>query len=151
MTTLLITGGAGFIGSHTCIRLVEYGHQIIILDDFSNSSPKSLKRIEHLLGKKARNLLKVYRGDIRDKKLLEDIFITFLEKDNPIEGVVHFAGLKAVEKSTQNPIRYWDINVGGTLCLLEVMSKFKCRTIVFSSSATVYGSPSNRLITENDA
>lgn len=150
MTTLLITGGAGFIGSHTCIRLIEFGHQIIVLDDYSNSSPESLKRVKKILGKKACNLLKIYRGDIRNKKLLEDIFMTFLSKENPIEGVIHFAGLKAVEKSTQNPLKYWDVNVNGSLCLFEVMSKFKCQTIVFSSSATVYGSASDKLINEND-
>ena len=150
MATLLITGGAGFIGSHTCIRLIEFGHQIIVLDDYSNSSPESLKRVKKILGKKACNLLKIYRGDIRDKKLLEDIFISFISKDNPIEAVIHFAGLKSVEESTQNPLKYWDVNVNGSLCLLEVMSKFKCQTIVFSSSATVYGSASNELINEKN-
>ena len=150
MATLLITGGAGFIGSHTCVRLIEFGHQIIVLDDYSNSSPESLKRIKQILGKKASNLLKIYRGDIRDKSLLEDIFVTFLSKANPIEAVVHFAGLKAVGNSTQNPLEYWDVNVNGSLCLLEIMSKFNCHTIVFSSSATVYGSASEKLIREND-
>ena len=150
MATLLITGGAGFIGSHTCISLIEFGHQVIVLDDYSNSSPKALNRIKELLGTKACKLLKIYRGDIRDKNLLEDIFNSFISKDNPIEAVVHFAGLKAVEKSTQDPLKYWDVNVNGSLCLLEVMSKYKCHTIVFSSSATVYGSAYDKLINEND-
>ena len=150
MKRVLITGGAGFIGSHTCLRFIESGHQIVVLDDYSNSSPESLKRIKKLLGKKACNLLEIYSGDIRDKKLLENIFIKFNSIKNPIEAVVHFAGLKAVEKSTQNPLEYWDVNVNGSLCLLSVMSKFNCQTIVFSSSATVYGSSFDKLINEND-
>ena len=150
MATLLITGGAGFIGSHTCLRLIEFGHKIIVLDDYSNSSPESLKRIKQFLGEKASNILNIYKGDIRDKNLLEDIFIKSLANKNPIEAVIHFAGLKAVAESTQKPLKYWDVNVNGSLCLFEVMSKFKCQTIVFSSSATVYGSASNEVINENN-
>ena len=150
MATLLITGGAGFIGSHTCLKLIEFGHQIVVLDNYSNSSPVSLERTRQILGEKARNILSIYKGDIRDKNFLEEIFFTSLSKNNPIEAVIHFAGLKAVGESTKEPIKYWNVNVNGSLCLFEVMSKFNCQIIVFSSSATVYGSSYSKLINEYD-
>ena len=150
MSTLLVTGGAGFIGSHTCLRLLEIGHKIIVLDNFTNSSPQSLERVKKIIGDKASNILKIIHGDIRDKILLEDIFNSFFLNGQSIEAVIHFAGLKSVEESTRNPLKYWDCNVNGSLCLLEVMAKNNCTTIVFSSSANIYGSQTDKLICEND-
>ena len=150
MATLLVTGGAGFIGSHTCLRLLEIGHKIIVIDNFTNSSPQSLERVKEIIGDKASNILKVIRGDIRDKTLLEDIFKSFFLNGQSIEAVIHFAGLKSVEESIRKPLKYWDCNVNGSLCLLEVMAKNNCTTIVFSSSANIYGSKADKLICESD-
>ena len=136
MAQLLITGGAGFIGSHTSLVLLEAGHQLLILDNFSNSSPKALVRICELIGSEARDRLKFLQGDIRDKNCLEHAFSEAIE---PIDAVIHFAGLKSVSESIQNPLRYWDVNVTGSRCLLEVMNNHDCYTLVFSSSATLYG------------
>lgn len=151
MSRLLVTGGAGFIGSHTCLRLLETGHEIIVIDNFINSSPKSLERVKKIIGNTAGNILKIFHGDVRDKILLNDIFKSFFSKGQPIDAVIHFAGLKSVEESTRNPLKYWNFNVNGTLCLLEVMAKNNCKTIVFSSSANIYGSKSDKLICENDS
>lgn len=127
---ILVTGGAGFIGSHTCVELLTRGYEVVIIDNFYNSCPKSLERIKELSGKD----FKFYECDIRDKDLMRKIF-----KENKIEAVIHFAGLKAVGESCQKPLEYYDNNIGGTLALCEVMREFGCKKIVFSSSATVYG------------
>lgn len=127
---ILVTGGAGFIGSHTCVALTQAGYEVIIVDNYYNSSPKSLARINELCGKK----LKFYECDIRDKAGMDKIF-----KENKIEAVIHFAGLKAVGESCRKPIEYYDNNIGGTLVLCDVMRENGCKNIVFSSSATVYG------------
>ncbi len=129
---ILVTGGAGYIGSHTCVELLESGHEVVVVDNYSNASPESLKRVEQITGKK----ISVYEGDVRDRKLLERIF----EKQK-IDWVIHFAGLKAVGESCQKPIEYYDNNIGGTLVLIDEMRKHGCKKIVFSSSATVYGTP----------
>ena len=128
---ILVTGGAGFIGSHTCVALTQAGYEVIIVDNYYNSSPKSLARINELCGKE----LKFYECDIRDKAGMDKIF-----KENKIEAVIHFAGLKAVGESCRKPIEYYDNNIGGTLVLCDVMRENGCKNIVFSSSATVYGS-----------
>lgn len=127
---ILVTGGAGFIGSHTCVVLTQAGYEVIIVDNYYNSSPKSLARINELCGK----ALKFYECDIRDKAGMDKIF-----KENKIEAVIHFAGLKAVGESCRKPIEYYDNNIGGTLVLCDVMRENGCKNIVFSSSATVYG------------
>lgn len=127
---ILITGGTGFIGSHTCVSLTEAGYDLVIVDNYYNSSPKSLERICELCGKD----LKFYECDIRDKAALQRIFT-----ENKIDAVIHFAGLKAVGESCQKPLEYYDNNVNGTLCLCDVMRQNGCKNIVFSSSATVYG------------
>ncbi len=138
MARLLITGGAGFIGSHTCLALLQAGYSLVILDNFSNSSPESLKRIADLLGQQVRKRIKVIKGDIRNR---EDLDFVFSEEKAVIDAVIHFAGLKAVGESVHTPLKYWDVNVNGSCCLLAAMKSHGCRTIVFSSSATVYGPP----------
>jgi len=129
--SVLITGGAGFIGSHTCVEFLNAGYDIVVLDNYSNSSPKSLERVAEITGKK----FPFYNCDIRDRAGLDEIF----EKEN-IDSVIHFAGLKAVGESCRKPLEYYENNISGTVNLLEAMRDHGCKKIVFSSSATVYGS-----------
>lgn len=131
--SILVTGGIGYIGSHTSVELLNIGEEIIIMDNFSNSNPKRIEEIEELSGKK----FKFYEMDLLDKNGMEKIF----EENPEIDSVIHFAGLKAVGESVAKPIEYYYNNVVGTLNLLEVMKKYNCKKIVFSSSATVYGDP----------
>jgi UDP-glucose 4-epimerase len=148
MAQLLITGGAGFIGSHTCLVLLEAGHNLVVLDDFSNSNPESLRRVLELANlPPGDGRLEVVEGDIRSGADLTRAFSTAAE---PIEGVVHFAGLKAVGESVQDPLRYWDVNVAGSRCLLAEMQRQGCRVIVFSSTSTVYGQPERFPLLETD-
>ena len=151
MARLLITGGAGFIGTHTCLTLLESDHKLVILDNFSNSSPIALERVKKLarISKQSNHNFLLKEGDVRDKKLLEDIFEEFILKKEPIEGVIHLAGLKSVAESLKDPISYWDVNVNGTFNLIKVMEKYNCKILVFSSSATIYGSQDNIPISEN--
>lgn len=128
--TILITGGAGYIGSHTCVEMLDAGHDIVIVDNFYNSCPESLNRIKELTGKD----FKFYECDIRDREGLDKIFA-----ENKIDAVIHFAGLKAVGESCAKPLEYYENNVGGTITLCEAMRDAGCKKIVFSSSATVYG------------
>jgi UDP-glucose 4-epimerase len=130
MNKILVTGGAGYIGSHTCIELILSGYEVVVLDDFSNSSSESIKRVESLLNTK----IILYRGDVCDEAILIKIF-----KEQSIDAVIHFAGLKSVSDSMSNPIEYYNVNVIGTIVLSSVMQKFDCKTLIFSSSATVYG------------
>lgn len=127
---ILVTGGAGYIGSHTCIEMLNSGYDVIVIDNLDNSSEESLNRVEKITGKK----VKFYEEDVRNKEALRKIF-----SDNKIEAVIHFAGLKAVGESVREPIMYYDNNLISTLVLLEVMNEFGVKKIVFSSSATVYG------------
>ncbi len=136
---ILVTGGAGYIGSHTLVELIEKGYETVVIDNFYNSSAKSLERVKEITGKD----VKLYEGDIRDKALLGRIFT-----ENKIDWVIHFAGLKAVGESCAKPILYYDNNIGGTLALVEVMAEHGCKKIVFSSSATVYGDPEVLPLTE---
>ena len=129
---ILVTGGAGYIGSHTCVELLAKGHEVVIVDNFVNASPKSVERVRKISGKNA----ELYEGDIRDSALLDEIFAR-----HKIDWVIHFAGLKAVGESCAKPVEYYDNNIGGTLVLLQAMRKAGCKKIVFSSSATVYGTP----------
>lgn len=139
---ILVTGGAGYIGTHTCVELLEKGYEVAVIDNFYNSSPKSIERVKAITGKD----VKLYEGDVRDKALLEKIFT-----ENTIDCVIHFAGLKAVGESCAKPIEYYDNNIGGTLALVDVMAKHGCKKLVFSSSATVYGDPEVLPLTEDCA
>ena len=129
--SILVTGGAGYIGSHTCIELIKAGYDVVVVDNFYNSKREALKRTADLSGKP----VTFYECDIRDEKGLDKIF-----KAEKIDAVIHFAGLKAVGESCQKPLEYYDNNIAGTLVLCDVMRKNGCKKIVFSSSATVYGS-----------
>jgi UDP-glucose 4-epimerase len=145
LAQLLITGGAGFIGSHTCLALLEAGHRLVVLDDFSNSDPEALRRVAALAGAPQR--LSVLEGDIRRPSDLERAFLS-APAGQPIDAVIHFAGLKAVADSVRQPLQYWDVNVGGSRQLLAAMQQHGCRTIAFSSSATLYGYPEQVPIAE---
>ena len=140
MTTILVTGGAGYIGSHTVIELVKAGYDPIIFDNFSNSKPAVLARINKICGRH----VPFIAGDIRVREQLEAVF-----KENKIDGVIHFAGLKAVGESVKKPLEYYDNNVNGSRILLGVMRDFNCHNFIFSSSATVYGEPDCVPLTEN--
>ena len=137
--SILVTGGAGYIGSHTVVELLEREEELVIVDNFANSKPEALDRIKKITGKD----FKFYEVDILDEENLEKIFI-----ENKIESVIHFAGLKAVGESVAKPIEYYHNNITGTLVLLKLMKKYNCKKIVFSSSATVYGDPEIVPITE---
>ncbi|QNI52848.1 UDP-glucose 4-epimerase [Synechococcus sp. BIOS-E4-1] len=144
MARLLITGGAGFIGSHTCVVLLQAGHNLLVLDNFSNSTPLALERVSALAqldSQSSQARLQVRRGDIRDQACLEELFSNAASEGAPIDAVIHFAGLKAVGESVRDPLRYWDVNLTGSRCLLAAMNEHQCRTLVFSSSATLYGYP----------
>lgn len=130
---ILVTGGAGYIGSHTCIELIQQDHEIVIVDNLINSSHQAISRIEAITGKS----VVFVEGDVRDEAFLCKIFTKF-----KIENVIHFAGLKSVGESNNYPLKYYDNNISGILTLLKVMGDHGCKNIVFSSSATVYGSPS---------
>ncbi|PSJ40090.1 UDP-glucose 4-epimerase GalE [Zobellella taiwanensis] len=140
--TILVTGGAGYIGSHTVVELLNAGNNVLVLDNLSNSSSESLKRVEQITGK----VVPFVKGDIRDSALLERVFA-----EHSINAVVHFAGLKAVGESVQKPLEYYDNNVNGTLVLVDAMRKAGVFRLVFSSSATVYGEPSHMPIGEDVA
>ena len=151
MAHLLVTGGAGFIGSHTCVVLLKAGHHLLVLDDFSNSSPVALERVTELVGlSPSDDHLRLVRGDICDADLLQRLFSEAKAAGNHLEAVIHFAGLKAVGESVADPLRYWNVNVGGTRTLLTAMEAHGCFTLVFSSSATVYGHPDTVPIAETE-
>lgn len=135
LNTVLVTGGAGYIGSHTVLQLLQQGHAVVVLDNFSNSRPESLARVRRLAG--GSGVLTVVDGDIRDRATLDAVFAAHAD----IASVIHFAGLKAVGESVAQPLRYYDNNVVGTLRLLEAMTAAGVHRLVFSSSATVYGDP----------
>jgi len=129
---VLVTGGAGYIGSHTCVELLNAGHEVFVIDNFCNGHEVALERVRGITNCE----LQFINADIRDTKALHKIFKTFTP-----EAVIHFAGLKAVGESVADPLMYYDVNVGGSVSLLKVMSKVECNNIIFSSSATVYGDP----------
>lgn len=137
---ILVTGGAGYIGSHTCVELLNSGYGVVVVDNLVNSSEESLKRVEKITGKS----VKFYNADIRDRAALDKIFT-----ENKIDWVIHFAGLKAVGESCAKPLEYYDNNLNGTLVLLQTMRGHGCKRIVFSSSATVYGNPEKLPLTED--
>lgn len=138
--SILVTGGAGYIGSHTCVELLNAGYEVVIVDNLSNSKEEVVHRIEEISGKKC----KFYKADLLDKCALELIF-----DENSIEAVIHFAGLKAVGESVEIPLRYYHNNITGTLVLCEVMKEHLVKRLVFSSSATVYGLPERVPISED--
>ncbi len=137
---ILVTGSAGYIGSHTCVELLNTGYDVVVVDDFSNSKPESLKRIQEITGK----LLKSYNLNILDKERLKKVF-----KENEIDAVIHFAGFKAVGESVKIPIKYYHNNITGTLILCEVMAKYNVKKMVFSSSAAVYGKNNKSPLSED--
>ena len=149
---VLVTGGAGYIGSHTCLALLEEGHEVVVIDSYVNSDSKSLQRVIEILKLNDINKnidLEIFSADIRDEKALDKLFLVHLNLGKPIQAVIHFAGLKSVRESIEKPLQYWDVNVNGSINLLRVMNRYKCRTIVFSSSATIYGNANEGPVSEN--
>ena len=140
MSTVLVTGGCGYIGSHTVLCLAEAGHHVVVLDNLCNSSRVAVERVRELTGR----LIDLVIGDVRDKDCLDHIF-----DSHSVDAVMHFAGLKAVGESVEQPLAYYENNVAGTLVLLEAMQSAGVKQIVFSSSATVYGYPERLPITED--
>ncbi|MEE0688023.1 MAG: SDR family NAD(P)-dependent oxidoreductase, partial [[Ruminococcus] torques] len=138
--SILVTGGAGFIGSHTCVELLNAGYDVVIVDNLYNASEKAVDRVKEITGKD----LKFYQVDIRDREGLNEVF----DKED-VESVIHFAGLKAVGESVQKPLEYYENNIGATINLLKVMEKHGVTRLVFSSSATVYGMPDSVPIDES--
>ena len=138
--TILLTGGAGYIGSHAAVEVLADGHDAVILDDFSNASAEALRRVEAIAGKS----LRAYKADLADRDALRRVF-----EENPIDAVMHFAGFKAVGESVVKPLAYYKNNLGSTINLLGCMAEAGCRRIIFSSSATVYGSPEHLPLTED--
>ncbi len=144
-TCVLVTGGAGFIGSHTTVELLERGYQVVIIDDLSNSSPVAIDRIKEIGGPEAAANLTFYQANVLDRDALERIF-----QAHHIDRVIHFAGFKAVGESVSKPLEYYRNNIGSTLTLCDVMREHGCKDIIFSSSSTVYGDPDNPPVTEED-
>ena len=137
---ILVTGGAGYIGSHTCISLIEAGYEVVVFDNFCNSSAESIRRVEEITGQE----IPLIEGDIRNRNDLQKVFDAY-----PVDAVIHFAGLKAVGESVAQPLRYYDNNITGTITLCQTMQENGCKSIIFSSSATVYGDPHSVPIKED--
>ena len=153
METILITGGCGYIGSHTCLKLLESNYNLLLIDSLVNSSKNSLVKIKQILNFKKidiENKIEFIEGDLRDKLLLDSIFEKYITSKRPITKVIHFAGLKSIFYSINDPLEYWDSNVKSTLSLLTIMKKHKCKFIIFSSSATVYKHNGTYLFKETD-
>ncbi|MBT8039538.1 MAG: UDP-glucose 4-epimerase GalE [Gammaproteobacteria bacterium] len=140
LETILVTGGAGYIGSHTCLELLNAGYRVVVVDNLSNSKSDSLSRVEQLAGKD----IQFHLTDLRSTRAIKEVF-----RQETIDAVIHFAGLKAVGESTEIPLAYYQNNIGGTSNLLEAMLEFGCKNIVFSSSATVYGAPDHLPLAED--
>jgi UDP-glucose 4-epimerase len=141
MSTILVTGGAGFIGSHACVDLLEHGYEVVVVDNYSNSNPAALDRVQKIVGRP----LTAYQVDVRDRVALSRVFAS-----HPIDAVIHFAGKKAVGESMQIPLDYYDINLGGTTSLLLTMHQHGVHRLVFSSSCSIYGEAERMPLTEND-
>ena len=142
-TCVLVTGGAGFIGSHTVVELLQDGSKVVVVDDLSNASEKVIGRIKTIVGDAAAANLTFYRADVNDREAMNAVF-----DENHIDRVIHFAGFKAVGESVSKPIEYYTNNLGNTLTLVDVMRNHGCKDIIFSSSATVYGDPDKLPLTE---
>ena len=152
MKNILITGGTGFIGSHTCVTLLSEGYNVYLIDSLVNSTKISLLKIEEIFRNKnidITNKLRFFEGDIRKKDFIDYVFKTALKEKKAIDGVIHFAGLKAVAESVIKPLNYWENNVLGSYNLIKIMEENNCKTIVFSSSATVYGNTSEDFLKED--
>ena len=151
MSQILLTGGLGFIGSHTCLSLINHGYNVLIIDSLVNSSKLNLNKIKNIVRKNNKSNLGniiFFECDLRNNKLLDEIFYKQISLNNPIKSVIHFAGLKSVEESVKDPIKYWDLNINSTLSLLSSMKKFNCNNLVFSSSATIYKPLANEKLQE---
>ena len=149
--TVLVTGGAGYIGSHTCLYLLEQDYNVVVIDSLVNSSSESLDRIKFILRKKEQRKeinLKFYKGSLNNKEFIDGVFSQAFNEGNKIDAVIHFAGFKSVKESIQNPFLYWQNNVSGTINLVSVMNEYCCNKIVFSSSATIYKPNNVDLINE---
>ena len=144
-TCVLVTGGAGFIGSHTVVQLLEGGYQVVIVDDLSNSSAVAVDRVKTIVGDEAAKNLTFYEANVLDRDAMNKIFDT-----HQIDRVIHFAGFKAVGESVSKPVEYYHNNIENTLVLVDVMRNHGCKSIIFSSSSTVYGDPDNPPVTEED-
>ena len=152
MTKILVTGGAGFIGSHTCLLLLEKGYDLVIIDSLVNSSRNSINNVKNIISENenlSSKRITFYKVDLRNYISIKNVFDLESQNNTDIDAVIHFAGLKAVGESTLNPLKYWDFNVLSTINLLKVMMEFKCKTIIFSSSATIYESKENCLLDED--
>ena len=149
---ILITGGSGFIGSHVCLSLLENDFSVTILDSEVNSSPKSIQKVLEIckLNNLSHESLRYFKGDLRNKDLINSIFINCKKHENPIFAVIHLAGLKSVDESLRNPLKYWDNNISGIINLLKAMDENLCRNFIFSSSATIYGHIKKRKLIEKD-
>jgi len=153
MNKILVTGGAGYIGSHVCLSLLERGHEIVIIDSFLNSSEKVFERIHEIsrhINIDIKGRIKIYKGDLRQKSLIQKAFIDAKLSGKRIDSVIHLAGLKSMSDSIINPYSYWDSNVRSTFNLIEVMNSFSCNVLVFSSSAMVYKPLNQDFINEKD-
>tara|TARA_B100000242_G_scaffold96699_1_gene66284 strand:- start:1965 stop:3026 length:1062 start_codon:yes stop_codon:yes gene_type:complete len=150
---ILITGGAGFIGTHTALLLLSKGYKITIIDSFINSDELAINKLKKL-SKEYYKISKInidlFKGDIRNKEFLNEIFLNAKKKNTPIDAVIHLAGLKSVRESVKYPLKYWNNNVNGSINLVNVMEENNCRTMVFSSSATIYGLNKNNLLSEEN-
>lgn len=144
-TCVLVTGGAGFIGSHTVVQLLEGGYQVVIVDDLSNSNAVAVDRVKTIVGDEAAKNLTFYKANVLDRDAMNKIFDT-----HQIDRVIHFAGFKAVGESVSKPVEYYHNNIENTLVLIDVMRNHGCKSIIFSSSSTVYGDPDNPPVTEED-
>ncbi len=152
MKNILITGASGFIGSHTCWLLLNDGYEIFALDSEINSCLKVLYKIKNIYklnNQASKNNFHIFKGDVRDKNILKKIFTYAIQIKKPIRSVIHFAGLKSVNESFNEPLEYWDININGVISLIKIMKIYKCKTIVFSSSASVYASESRKILDED--
>jgi len=151
MKRLLITGGTGFIGSHTCLLLLSKGYELIVVDSLINSSFEPLTRISDLMEKESfiQNKLHFFKGDIGDYKFMSDIFKKYRDQNKPIQGVIHFAGFKSISESFENPFKYYENNVSKSINLFKIMEMYECRTLVFSSSATIYAESEKGVFSED--
>ena len=150
MATILVTGGNGFIGSHTCVSLLNTGHDVVIIDSLVNSYLSVIDKIR-LLNKNKNTKIHFVKGDLKDVSIIEKVFEDFKNKGNKIESVIHFAGLKSAGESVYYPLEYWDVNVGATINLLKTMEKNNCFKLVFSSSASIYGLTKLKKVSEDSS
>tara|TARA_B100000945_G_C20379919_1_gene596653 strand:+ start:409 stop:1440 length:1032 start_codon:yes stop_codon:yes gene_type:complete len=153
LETILVTGGFGYIGSHTCVSLLENNYNILIVDSLVNSSKDTLDKIKKTIALKGFEIndnIQFLEGDLRDKLWLDNVFGDYLKSDKPIKSVIHFAGLKSIYDSIISPIDYWDANISTTISLILIMKKYQCFSLIFSSSASVYAANGMKLLKETD-